>query len=162
MKNIVLISSPYDYTVHPHINCMGSHDLSGKKDSEDLRKKVEGVDMEVFLDFGFPIGASVNGVRFVTPKNHMYSDQAVIQNCNVDECQDKPCYCTQIVGKFFWCSYSILGHTSFDFKETFLDLPPNKSVQMVLSNIVDSGHHNKSVLRKFFFKYLRKNYDKRK
>ena len=152
MKNIVLISSPYDYTVHPHIDCMGSHDLSGKKDSEDLRKKVDGVDKEVFLDFGFPIGASVNGVRFVTPKNHMYSDQAVIQNCNVDECQDKPCYCTQIVGKFFWCSYAMLGDTCFDFKETFLDLPPNKSVQMVLSNIVDSGHHNKSVLRKFFLK----------
>ena len=101
VKNIVLISSPYDYTVHPHINCMGSHDLSGKKDSENLRKKVDVVDKEVFLDFGFPIGASVNGVRFVTPKNHMYSDQAVIKNCNVDECQDKPCYCTQIIGKFF-------------------------------------------------------------
>ena len=55
--------------------------------------------MEVFLDFGFPIGAAVNGYRFVSPKNHLYSDQSVVKSCQEDEkCQDNPCYCTHIIG----------------------------------------------------------------
>jgi len=105
---------PYDDMIQPHVDCIGSYTFNGGEDAKNMHKLVQNVDMEVFVDFGFPIGASVNGYRFVNPKNHLYSSEAVIKGCDREECLDKPCYCTH-----------------------FIDLPPNKTVQMVLSNIVD-------------------------
>ena len=96
------MSSPYDYMEHPHIQCIGSHTLNSvSKEAAEYQASCEKVDKEVFLDFGFPIGSSVNGYRFVSPKNHMYSSEAVTKSCDIEECQDKPCYCTHIVGKAF-------------------------------------------------------------
>ena len=64
-----------------------------------MHQLVQEVDHEVFVDFGFPIGASVNGYRFVNPKNHLYSEEAIIKDCGVQECQNKPCYCTHFLGE---------------------------------------------------------------
>jgi len=81
------------------------------------------VDHELFLDFGFPIGSSINGHRFVMPKNHMYSPDPRIKKCKKKKCNTKAgCYCTFMN-----------------------DLPYNKTVQLVLTNMAYNklgyGHH---------------------
>ena len=93
--------SPHDDQQYQkrHVNCVVPFEMKGGEEARKLNQLVQKVDKEVFIDFGFPIGASVNGYRFVSPKNHLYSDQAVIQDCNIKECHNKPCYCTHFIGK---------------------------------------------------------------
>ena len=141
--------SPYDYMEHPHIQCIGSHTLNSvSKEAAEYQAICEKVDMEVFLDFGFPIGSSVNGYRFVSPKNHMYSSEAVTKSCDIEECQDKPCYCTHIVGKAFQLTRQTWIFSCSDLQANpihFSDLPLKKCVQMVLSNYADPDRLRKSI-----------------
>ena len=81
------------------MDCIAPYTFNGGESARKMDSLVQKVDKEVFVDFGFPIGASVNGYRFAHPKNHMYSNEAVIKDCGADECQDKPCYCTHFLGK---------------------------------------------------------------
>ena len=96
---ISFVYSPYDGMINPNVDCIGPDTFNGGEDAKKMHKLVQEVDMEVFLDFGFPIGASINGYRFVSQKNHLFSSQAVVKDCNIDECMFKPCYCTHFIGK---------------------------------------------------------------
>ena len=101
IKKIFYLDSPHDDThySHKHVDCIASSNFKAGESAKKLQQLVQKVDKEVFVDFGFPIGASVNGYRFVNPKNHMYSNEAVIKDCGAAECQGKPCYCTQFLGE---------------------------------------------------------------
>lgn len=114
------------------IKCMPSFSFIGKKRSQELAKTVKDIDLEVFLDFAFPIGATVNGFRFILPENHLYAKNPLDWKCSWRKCRDKACYCS---------------HT--------IDLPYNKSVQLVLTNIGDKteahGHHHSIHLHGYDF-----------
>ena len=81
--------------------CLASFNFKGKKRAQELAKKVEHVDLQVFLDFAFPIGASINGFRFVLPENHLYTKHPLDKKCSRKECRNKGCFCTHYIGMSF-------------------------------------------------------------
>ena len=84
------------------IDCLASFQFRGTGRAEELRRKTQNVDLEVFLDFAFPIGASINGYRFVNPKNHLYSEFPNDKKCTRKECKNKGCYCTHYLGIYMY------------------------------------------------------------
>ena len=90
--------------------CVASYQFKGTDRALALRNKVQEVDLEVFLDFAFPIGASINGYRFVNPKNHLYSSNPMDKPCTKKDCYGKGCYCTHYIGghNFTITHYDIL------------------------------------------------------
>ena len=78
--------------------CLASFNFKGTERARSLARAVRHVDAELFLDFAFPIGASINAFRFVNPKNHLYSDNPMDKKCTRRECRKKGCYCTHYIG----------------------------------------------------------------
>ncbi|XP_065052890.1 uncharacterized protein LOC135682090 [Rhopilema esculentum] len=116
--------------------CKSPHGFTGIGRARELAEKVKNVDVQVFLDFAFPIGASINGFRFVLPKNHLYSDVPLDTKCSRANCKGKACWCTH-----------------------YIDLPYKKTVQMVLANYGDKskdhGHHHTIHLHGYDFVVLK-------
>lgn len=84
-------------------SCKTAYQMKAIGRSYSFSEKVQSVDKEIFLDFAFPIGASVNGYRFVLPKNHLYTDIPLDTKCTAKNCKGKACYCTQYIGKHCFC-----------------------------------------------------------
>ena len=75
--------------------------------------------VEYFLNFAFPVGSSVNARRFLLPSSPLSTDGVVgdhVVQCDDDVCDHEGCACTHI-----------------------LDIPYNKTIQLVLANLVPEG-----------------------
>ena len=101
--------------------CIASYQFKGTDRALALRNKVQEVDLEVFLDFAFPIGASINGYRFVNPKNHLYSSNPMDKPCTKKDCHGKGCYCTHYIGghNFTITDYNILYYKGMKLNNLF-------------------------------------------
>ena len=99
-KPCTIYNCPSSDVPDPSINCLASYQFKGTERALALRNKVQEVDLEVFLDFAFPIGASINGYRFVNPKNHLYSSMPMDKPCTRKECYGQACYCTHYIGTY--------------------------------------------------------------
>ena len=101
--------------------CVASYQFKGTDRALALRNKVQEVDLEVFLDFAFPIGASINGYRFVNPKNHLYSSNPMDKPCTKKDCHGKGCYCTHYIGghNFTITHYDILYYKGMKLNNFF-------------------------------------------
>ena len=101
--------------------CVASYQFKGTDRALALRNKVQEVDLEVFLDFAFPIGASINGYRFVNPKNHLYSSNPMDKPCTKKDCHGKGCYCTHYIGghNFTITHYDILCYKGMKLNNFF-------------------------------------------
>ncbi|XP_078686410.1 uncharacterized protein LOC144919067 [Branchiostoma floridae x Branchiostoma belcheri] len=79
--------------------------------------------MEIFLNFNFAIGSSVNGRRFVGPTAPLYQDNtAAIVPCDKEQCLRSGCRCTHII-----------------------DIPYNQTIQLVMYNTfapASQTHHS--------------------
>ena len=79
---------------------------------------------EIFLNFGFPIGSSINYLRNVMPRAPLFQNSSTWgkTQCSSD-CVDKGCFCTNVV-----------------------DIPPNRNIQMVLtSNLLANTDKNGTI-----------------
>ena len=79
-------------------------------DPEKIRNTEDDEIHEVFLNFGFPIGAAVNNRRLILPRAPLVQSPSTwgVTDCARD-CDDKGCWCTHVV-----------------------ELPPKKTIQVVL------------------------------
>ncbi|XP_078664411.1 uncharacterized protein LOC144907345 isoform X1 [Branchiostoma floridae x Branchiostoma belcheri] len=78
---------------------------------------------EIFLNFNFAIGSSVNGRRFIGPTAPLHQDSAAaIVPCDEEQCLRSGCRCTHII-----------------------DIPYNKTIQLVMYNTfapASQTHHS--------------------
>lgn len=79
---------------------------------------------EIFLNFGFPIGSSINKIKNVMPRAPLFQEPSTwgTEPCSSD-CSDKGCLCSHVIA-----------------------LPPNRTIQMVLtSNTLISTEKNGTI-----------------
>ncbi|XP_048577660.1 LOW QUALITY PROTEIN: L-ascorbate oxidase [Nematostella vectensis] len=107
----------YSKVWFPHHTCIPVSDLRLDKtyyDPEVIDNQPERNDdvHEVFLNFGFPIGSSVNARRFISPRAPLFQDPDTwgLTDC-AKACSDEGCWCTHVV-----------------------ELPPGKTIHLVLNS----------------------------
>ena len=111
-----------DYAEKYHRKCVHYTDIHSTYTEEYLQDMFGIHDthvVEYFLNFAFPVGSSVNARRFLLPSAPLSTDGVVgdhVVQCEDKLCDSKGCACTYI-----------------------LDIPRDKTIQIVLANLVPEG-----------------------
>ncbi|XP_035674595.1 laccase-2-like [Branchiostoma floridae] len=120
----IFLNCPFEgYPEDRQIVCVGIANTSSPASSQGDAVEDDDVE-EYFLNLGFHVGSNINGHRFLPPTSPLYQSRStnMIIPCPPQKCQ-KGCKCTHI-----------------------LDLPFNKTIQLVLASYRKPGfgnaHHN--------------------
>ena len=104
------------FRANQYKSCMSLDDVTNVQSNDELQQQygVNDVDFEeYFLNWGFPIGSSINARKFYAPTAPFSGPNSNnVKQCNEEDCNANGCFCTFM-----------------------LDVPFNETVQLVLSNL---------------------------
>lgn len=117
--------SAYRQDLFPNVQCIPVSELrlDSSRYEGDISLENEEVDVELFLNIGFPIGSSINSRRMVMPHVPLFQEPSTWQlvPCTQD-CAKAGCRCSNVV-----------------------NLPGNKTVQLVLMSDIFGGFQEGTV-----------------